>query len=172
MSLFFLNAKRSTINAGFSLVEVLIGTALILFSLTSLTAAYSFYLQAGLKNTDRLKAALLLQEGVEAATLLRDNSWNSLAALTPGTPYHFSWNGTGWAPTTTPVLIDNALYRTATIENVYRRDSDKDIVPVASGDPKSLDSGTKKITVRVFMINGATTTLNASVVTYLANLFE
>lgn len=171
----FRNSKfefRIFFKRGFSLVEAIIGTALILLSLTSLTAAYSFYLHAGLKNTDRLKAVFLLQEGVEATVLIRDNSWNSLTALTSGTPYHLLWNGAGWTGTTTPVLIDSALYRTFTIEDVYRRNSDKDIVPVTSGDPKSLDSGTKKITVRVFMVNGATTTLNASVMTYLANLFE
>lgn len=172
MSLSFLNAKRFTLNAGFSLVEAIIGTALILLSLTGLTTAYSFYLKAGLKNTDHLKAAFLLQEGVEAATLLRDASWNSLSSLATNTPYHLSWNGTVWVSTTTPVLIDDTLYRTITADGVYRRNSDKDIVPVTSGDPKSLDTGTKKIIVRVFMTSGATTTLDTSVVTYLANLFE
>ncbi|MEK7087657.1 MAG: hypothetical protein AAB891_00015, partial [Patescibacteria group bacterium] len=93
-------------------MEIIVGTALILLSLVGLITAYSFYLKAGLKNTNNLKAAFLLQEGVEAATLIRDGGWNTLASFATGTPYHLSWNGTAWVATATPMLIDGALYRT------------------------------------------------------------
>src|SRR3989344_5493626 len=155
---------------GISLVEVIIGTALILFSLTGLTAAYSFYLKAGLKNTDALKAAFLLQEGVEAATLLRDTGWSSFASLTSGTRYYLSLEGSAWVPTTTPVLVDTVFTRTIVLDDVYRRNSDKDIVASTSLDAKSLDSGTKQLTVRVTA--SSTPMLDKSIVTYLTNLFE
>src|SRR3989338_7515749 len=112
----FLNAKRSALNAGFSLVEVLIGTALILLSLTGLVTGYSFYLKAGLKNTDALKAAFLLQEGAEAVTLLRDDAWSTLSSLAVGVPYYLSWNGTTWVATSTATTTDALFTRTFTLD--------------------------------------------------------
>lgn len=156
--------------SGISLVEVVIGTALILLSLTGLASAYSFYLKAGLKNMDNLKAAFLLQEGVEAVTLLRDTSWSSFASLTSGTKYYLYWNGGTWVATTTSALIDTSFTRTITLDDVYRRNSDKDIVASTSPDAKSLDSGTKKLTVRVTA--SSTPVLDKSIATYLTNLFE
>ena len=157
---------------GISLVEVIIGTALILLYLTGLTTAYSFYLKAGLQNTDNLKAAFLLQEGVEAATLIRDDNWGAFASLATGTPYYLSWNNSKWNTTTTPLIIDGVFRRTVLLEDVYRRNLGKDIVEITSGDAKSLDAGTKKVTVHVFIVNSATTTLDKQMETYLANLFE
>ena len=166
------NCKLIIYKRGISLVEVIIGTSLILFSLTGLVTAYSFYLKGGLQNTDNLQATFLLQEGVEAATLLRDDNWGAFAALSTSTAYYLAWNGAKWVATTTEVLVDGVFRRTFTQGDVYRRDSDKDIVPATSGDPKSLDPETKKITVRVFIGSSATTTLDKSVTTYLTNLFE
>lgn len=163
---------RIMLHRGISLVEIVIGTALILLSLTGLTTAYSFYLKAGLKNTDTLKAAFLLQEGVEAATLIRDDNWSAFVSLSTGTPYYLSWANSKWNTTTTPLIIDGVFRRTISFSDVYRRNTDKDIVSVTSGDAKSLDAGTKKVTVRVFVVNAATTTLDKRVETYLTNLFE
>src|SRR3989344_5716978 len=114
--------------SGISLVEVVIGTALILLSLVGLVGAYSFYLRAGVRNTDALKAAFLLEEGAEAAILLRDDSWSNLSSLTLNTPYHLSWNGSTWVTTAVPAVVDGVFSRTLTLFPVYRRDSDKDIV--------------------------------------------
>lgn len=160
--------KSSSIgDAGFSLVEVVIGAALILLSVTGLVTTYSFYLKAGLKNIDSLKAAFLLQEGVEAATLMRDNSWNSIASLSTTTSYYLYWNGLMWTTTTTPQVIDSLFYRTLTFKDVYRRTSDKDIVSASSTDPKTVDTAARKLTVRVTAQN-----LDTQIVTYLMNLFE
>ena len=167
----FLNAKRSALNAGFSLVEVLIGTALILLSLTGLVTGYSFYLKAGLKNTDALKAAFLLQEGAEAVTLLRDDAWSTLSSLAVGVPYYLSWNGTTWVATSTATTTDALFTRTFTLDEVYRRNSDKDIVASSSPDAKTLDVNTKKLAVRVSW-GTASSTEEHRAVTYLTNLFE
>lgn len=156
---------------GFSLVEVVIGTALILLSLTGLVAGYSFYLKAGLKNTDTLKTAFLLQEGAEAVTLLRDDAWNTFSALAVGVPYYLSWSGTKWTATSTATTTDALFTRTFVLDEVYRRDSDKDIVASSSPDTKTLDANTRKLTVRVSW-GTAQSAEERRVVTYLANLFE
>ncbi len=166
----FQKVRYSKSNVGMSLVEVVVGTALILIALIGLVNAYSFYLKAGFKNTDELKASFLLQEGVEGVTLIRDDGWGSLSALTSGTPYFLSWNGTKWVATTTEVLVGGMFRRTVTLEDVYRRDSDKDIVATTSVEAKSLDPFTKKLTV---VVSGTTaSTTKTETVTYLTNLFE
>ena len=148
-------------------MEVVIGTALILISLVGLTTAYSFYLKAGFKNTDTLKASFLLQEGVEAVTLMRDDAWTNLSSLAISTPYYLSWNGSKWVATSTAVTVDGTFTRTITLDEVYRRNSDKDIVASTSPDAKSIDFGTKKLTITVVW-----GTASSTMVTYLANLFE
>ncbi len=168
--MFFLNAKRYTLNAGVSLVEVVIGTALILISLVGLVTAFSFYLKVGLTNSDGAKASFLLQEGVESVTLLRDSGWSNLSALTSGAWYSLSWNGSSWNATTTEELIDSTFKRSFKLDEVYRRNADKDIVGVTSGEAKSLDPNTKKLTVRVTA--SSSNPVNIEVETYLTNLFE
>jgi len=152
---------------GFSLVEVVIGTALIALALVGLAGAFSFYLKVGLKNTDALKGAFLAEEGVEAVTLLRDASWSNLSLLATGTPYYLSWNGSAWVATTTPALIDGIFTRTITLGDLYRRTSDKDIVATSSPDAKTLDTDIKQVTVRVTAAG-----VDTSLQTYLANIFK
>lgn len=163
----FLNAKRSTLYAGFSLVEIVIGSSLILIALSGLITAYAFYFRAGLRNTPELQAAFLLQEGAEALTLLRDEAWSNLSSLSPDTPYFLSWNGTKWTTTASETLVDNAFRRTVAVSDVYRRNSDKDIVASASPDAKTIDPGTKQLTVRVTAPG-----IDRALATYLTNLFE
>lgn len=161
------NVERGISKRGISLVEVVIGTALILASLTGLTAAYSFYLKAGLRTIPELQGTFLLEEGMEAAALIRDDGWTGFGALTADTPYFLEWSGGKWRTTATPSLVDGVFRRTLTFSPVYRRNSDKDIVASTSPDGKTLDLNTREVTVRVF---GAGAELTA--VTYLTNLFE
>jgi hypothetical protein len=159
--------NNSTISAGISLVEVVIGSSLILLALTGLITAYAFYFRGGLGNTPELQASFLLQEGAEAMTLLREEAWSNLSSLSPETPYFLLWNGTKWTTVTAETLIDNAFRRTVTVFDVYRRNSDKDIVPSASPDAKAIDPNTKQITVRV-----TAPSIDRTLATYLTNLFE
>ena len=144
---------------GISLVEVILGVSLIMLSLVGLAGAYSFYLKAGLKNTENLQASLLLQEGVEAAVLMRDSAWSNLSSLASGKWYYLEWNGSTWVSTTTATTTDGYFTRTFKLDDVYRRNADKDIVPSDSGDPKSIDANTKMLTVRVTAGTIATTTV-------------
>ena len=156
---------------GISLVEAVIGTALVLFALTGLTTAYAFYLKAGLKNTDALKSVFLLQEGVEAVTLMRDSAWSTLSGLATGTPYYLYWNNSTWVATTAVATIDTVFTRTITLDSVYRKTSGSDIVSVTAPDAKSLDTNARKLTVTVSW-GSASTTQSRQVLTYLTNLLE
>ncbi len=151
---------------GFSLVEAVIGIALILLALVGLFVAYSFYLKVGLRAATSLQAAFLAEEGMEAARLLRDGAWSNLSSLATATPYYLSWGGGVWSATTTAVLVDNNFTRTIVFDDVYRRNGDKDIVATTSPDAKTFDPDIKKVTVSV-----SAPGVLARLATYLANIY-
>ena len=157
----------SMFHRAFSLVEIVIGSSLILLALSGLITAYIFYFRAGLRNTPELQAAFLLQEGAEAVMLMRDEAWGNISSLSPETPYFLSWNGVKWVATASEALIDGAFRRTVTISEVYRRNSDKDIVASTSPDVKAVDPNTQHLMVRV-----STNGIDRTLTTYLTNLFE
>jgi hypothetical protein len=151
---------------GVGLLEVVIGSAIILTGILSLVAAYNVYLRYALDNERNVQAAFLLEEGIESVKLIRDGGWsNYITPLAAGTMYYFHFDGSLWSATTTAGQhVDGVFLRTFTIENVYR-DGDGDIV-TAGG---SLDSDTKKVTVTIaFRIRSGTTTRSIS--TYITNM--
>jgi len=104
---------------------------------------------------------------------MRDDAWANLSSLTSGAWYYLAWNGTKWTATSTATTTDGTFTRTFKLDDVYRRNSDKDIVASDSADPKALDANTKKLTVQVAFGGVSTTTPTyKQIVTYLANLFE
>ncbi len=157
---------------GFSLVEILVAVAVLLVSFVSVLTAFQVATRQGRASVLEVQAAALAEEGVEAVTTIRDAGWANLSSLAVGTPYDLIFTGTQWATTLSPQTIDGSFRRSVTVGEVYRRNSDKDIVVADSPDPKAIDTGTKKITVRVAW---ATSTPNARervMEAYLTNLFE
>ncbi len=152
---------------GFSLVEVLVATSVILIFLASLIGAYNTYLHISLSNIREVKATFLTEETIEAVKILRDDSWsNFVLPLTAEVPYRLTWNGSSWRATTTNTFIDSTFDRTFTLSSVSR-DSQSEIV--TSGG--TVDPNTKKISVSVsWFESGATTTKILE--SYVTNLFS
>lgn len=161
-----LEAKSYKLKAGFSLVEVVIGTAILFIALTGLSTVYNRFVGAGLATLRTIQGTYLLEEGVEAVTTIRDFGWSgNIANLTTGAAYYLAWNGTRWTATTTVSKIDDAFTRTFTLQSV-NRDANDTIVPSGTND-----SGTRKLIISVSWPNGATTTTK-TVSTYITNLFN
>lgn len=158
--------KKNKNNFGFGIIEIIIGSAIISLSFLGLMAVANISLKVLEENSHNLKAAFLLEEGIEAVKILRDTDWSqNIATLSTGTNYYFEFNGTTWQATTNNTYIDGLFERRFVVENVYR-DSNDDIA--ASG---TVDPNTKKITVYVsWPEKGATKTKYIS--TYISNLFE
>lgn len=157
------DAKR-----GMSLVEVVIGATIVLVGFLSLVGVYNVYLRNGFQNINKVQAALLAEEGIEALRLIRSTSWTGqIAPLSVGSPYYFLWNGSGWVSSTSNIFIDGIYERKFVVSSVSRDASGK---IVTSGGAN--DSGTKKMTVTVSWRTpkGATTSL--SIATYLTNIFS
>lgn len=151
---------------GISLVEVIVGVAILLMAFTGIIAAYNVFVRVGLTTLNTIQASYLLEEGVEAVSALRDSGWiANIASLSPDRSYYLAWSGGRFSATTTVSKVDNFYSRYITLSNVTR-DSNDNIAPSGIADP-----GTRKLSVYVSWPSGATTTLR-SVSAYLTNLFN
>lgn len=147
MSMEIRNTQGDTRGAG--LIEVVVGTAIIAVSIVGILAALNLFVRAGLGTTADVQATFIAEEGLEVMRGLRDGAWSNIDSLASGTAYHLARVGGAWEATTTAQTVDEKFTRTVTIDDVYRRDSDDDIVPATSTDPNTLDPDTKKVTVSV-----------------------
>jgi Tfp pilus assembly protein PilV len=158
--------------AGFTLVEAIIGVAIIVLLLSGIIALYTKYVQAFSDTADTITAQYLLEEGMEVTRLFRDNSWsNSLAKFSTTTPvrFTFSTSTSAWATTTANVFIQGVFDRYVTVSDVRRHNTTKDITSSVSGS--AYDPNTKLVTVTVAW-KTSTATTTKSISGYLSNIFS
>ena len=164
--------KQKTLENGFGLIEVLIASAIISASLIALASVVQLSFRVSSESFKTIKAEFLAEEGLEVMLILRNDSWLSLiSSLSTTTPYYliFSTTTSSWQATSTnPGLTLGRYTRTIIIGEVYRRNSDDDIVASTSPDAKTLDTGTIKVTSRVSW-EGAK---SVEFVTYIADIFS
>ena len=154
-------------NRGFGLIEIIIGSAIILSGILAVIVSYSTYIEYALSNEKNIEAGNLLEEGLEAVTFLRQKSWSAnIAPLLNSTTYYLSFNGAYWATTTTPQYVDGLFLRSIKVDDV-NRDSMDAVVAVGG----TYDPNTKKITATVSFWQGHATTTQ-SISTYIANLYN
>ncbi len=149
-------------------MEVVIAVGIISIALFSLAGVSGTALRISEENAKNFQADFLLEEGMEAARVLRDSSWNrNIVPLSIGTNYYLNFSNNEWQATTTPsAFVDGIFARSFSFQSVYR-DVNDDIV--SSGG--ILDSNTKKITVSVsWFSRNATTTKSIS--TYITNFLK
>jgi Tfp pilus assembly protein PilV len=154
---------------GISLVEVLVAAAIIATSVAGVIGVYGGLTSLSIKNTPRVQAAMLLEEGAEAVKMMRDSGWTrNIGSLSNNTAYGLVWNSsTGWGATTTVSLIDGFFYRTVTFSQVSRDTTSFDIV---SSDG-AVDAHTKKAIISVAWKDGTATTTK-TVEMYVHNRFS
>lgn len=151
---------------GISLIEIVVGTAVLLIAITGLLTAYNVFVRAGTTTLGTVQASYLLEEGIEAVSAMRDYGWTAnIANLTAGSTYYLAWVSGRWTSTTTVTRIDNVYSRYFILSSVNRDASDNIAVSGTN------DVGTRKLTVYVSWPTKATTTLR-STSTYLTNLFS
>ncbi len=164
-----MNIKRpSSAARGMSLIEVIVGAAIMASSLVAIIGLYGGLTSLSLRTTPRVQAAMLLEEGAEIVRLMRDSGWTSqIGTLTNGTPYRLIWSSNAWRATTTASAIDGLFDRTVTLAAVNRDATSYNIV--SSGG--ALDTGTRRATITVSWPDGAATT-SKSVQLYIHNSFN
>ncbi len=160
--------QKGTQKNGFGLVEVLVAVAIIAITSVSIFNVYTAYLRAELNNVKGLKAAFLMEEGLEVVRLLRDTSWSSyIAPVTASSTQYLNWTGSAWQFTATPQMIDTRYARTVVFTPVYRDANDR---IAASG---TLDPNTRGFTVAVAWPddNTALSTTTKQISSYITNLY-
>ena len=158
---------------GFGLVEIVIAIGIITSALFASAVLVKMASQAIRQTTQSEQATFLAQEGIEVVRLLRDISWSSnIAPLAAGSTYYPVFNsGTQtWSlDTTNPGPIAGSFTRTVSVEDVYRKNADDDIVDASSPEPKTIDPGTKKIIVETSW--GSSPVHTKEFITYVADIF-
>lgn len=160
--------KNKSLKKGIGLIEIIIGTSIISLSMVGLITAFNLFIHAGLANTEKIQAIYLLEESSEVFRYMRDGGWAiNISPLSKNTTYYLVLESSIWTATTTASLIDGVFDRTVTIYDVYRRNSDSDIVASTSPDAKTLDTNIAQITANVVWSKGE---VNAT--TYLTNMLN
>jgi len=153
-------------NKGFGLVEIILGASILTVGILALIISYTTYVKFALSNQKNVQAAYLLEEGIEAVTILRDKGWTAnIATLSTTTTYYLSWNGSHFATTTTAQYVDGQFLRSVGISDVKRDGSDR-IATAGTWDPN-----TKKITATVSYFQGHATTTK-SIASYISNIYS
>lgn len=159
-----MNFKKVSQN-GSALVEIIIGSAIILTGILAIASSFNTYLQYAVSNQRNIEANYLMQEGLEAMTVLRDIAWtNNFASLSTTTTYYITWNGTRWATTTTTQYVDGIFLRSISVSDL-KRDANDDL----STTTGTYDSNIKQVTVTVSFTQGHSTTTK-SLSRYFANI--
>ena len=160
--------ENKSVMKGFTLVEVVLVASIFSMFVVSLFGYYQKVLEVSKETTRYIHSGFLLEEGVEAMKLLRDESWSSrIAPLSTTTTYYLYWTGSMWSATTTLATIENTFTRTVTVTDV-KRDASDNIATVGT-----YDGGTKKVRVSVSWIKkGKTIPTTELIETYITNLFN
>ncbi|MES2436478.1 MAG: hypothetical protein V4519_00545 [Patescibacteria group bacterium] len=160
--------QRHFRNRGMGLIEIVIGSAIIVTGILSLISAFGMYISYALAHQRNVQAAYLAEEGLEAVTYLRDKSWTTnVQPLSTTTTYYLAWDTSAayWKATTTMQYIDAEFLRTFAITDVVR-DSNGRIATTGT-----YDADTKKITVNLSYREGKATTTK-SMTTYIADIYS
>jgi Tfp pilus assembly protein PilV len=153
-------------NSGTGMIEVVVGSAIILVGIFSILKTYDYYLKFALSHRYDVQATLLAEEGIEVVKLLRDTSWSqNISTHSSGIPYRLAFSNAVWTSTTSTKYIDSKFSRTFVLSDVYRDSGDK---ISTSG---TLDPNTKKVAVFVAVRNIFGTTTK-SISTYITNIFD
>lgn len=131
-------------NKGFSLIEILLATALLSLFLTAVAASFFYGLRGVAWSGDRTRAIFLAEEGLAAAQNIRDVGF---VGLTDGT-FGLSSSGTQWA-----------FSGSSDVTNIFTRQL----------TIFSIDTNTKSITSTVTWPKSTTSTGSVSLATRLTN---
>lgn len=156
---------------GFGLIEIVVASAIVSISLFALIGASHAAFRAVDKSLMQKRAEFLAEEGVEAVKVLRDSGWSTyIDPLVSGTTYYplFNSSTNTWSlSTTNPGAIDGIFTRTIVFGDIYRRNSDQDIIDISDPSPKTIDSGTMLVTSRVTW-----EAKEVKILTYVTNIFQ
>ncbi len=147
-------ARSKRHEAGFSLVEILVASSIIVVSLIAVINIANKAINSSRQSVNAYLASTLLEEGAEAVRTIRDNDWTNISALSNSTTYYpkFTTATNTWSLTTTAVDGTVGVFSRSVVLSAVNRDASANIA--SSG---TLDASTKLVTVTVSWLDGTTT---------------
>lgn len=137
--------KRYTSEKGFSIIEVLLASAILISVSVAVTGAMKLFVVFSNQAEGKTQAVLLIEEGAEALQSLRDEGWDTnIAPLSLGESYFLYWDGEGYVLSNEEVLIDETYRREVVVEEVRRNGSD------VISDSGTVDPDTKEATISIY----------------------
>lgn len=148
------------------MVEVVVATSIISLAFLGLVTVYNHYVKVSLNLYPEIRAAYLLEEGLEAVKFLRDSSWSSnINSVSTVNQFQLAFSSTtGWSLSTAAQPIAGGFYRIVQFQNV-NRDGTNDIAAAGTNDPNS-----KRVNVTVYWNKGNATS-SRQISTYVTNIF-
>ena len=160
---------------GFGLIEAVVGIIVALIIVLAFTTLISKTIVYSSINGKQLKATLYLQEMIEAAKDLEQSpaGWDRLTTSTSpcyATCYLYV-SGSSWNVNSgTEELESNTYERWLTVEHVYRRDADNEIIiPPCGVEPCTIDPNTKKVIAKIEWMESPGKTVTTTLEAYLYN---
>lgn len=150
-----MKAKSQFYNRGISLVEVLVGVALI--GVVGIFINITVTQFAQIRNnilTDTNKV-YLTEEGYEIVRLLRDENWTNISSLSLNTPYYLQVSTTTLAIGGSSELIDGRYNRNFMVQSIYRNGSGNIVASTTAG--ATVDTDARELSVYVGDSNGTNT---------------
>ena len=157
-----MNAHRE--ERGFSLIEILITSSVLITVVTGMVGALQLYMRLAAGDRDKAQAASLTQEASEALQLMRDIDWTDIEALQEDTAYQLYWSGSVYTATTTDILLNDKYVRTFTLSTLYRDGNDN----VAESGTE--DENGRRVLIEVFASSTPSAIMTAELL--LLNLYE
>lgn len=158
---------------GLGVVEVVIAAAIAVMVLLGVFAAGRLGVLARRTASLERRAALVAEEGLEAARFVRDESWAGFDALPVDTTLYVVFNagaGTVDLSTTDPGPVDGLFTREVTLDEVFR-DGSGNIVP--EGTPgATVDDDAREVVEFVSYEDAFGNTRTITLTTYVLKLFD
>ena len=152
-------------NKGFSLVEILVATSIIVVSILAVMTVTQKSVSMSRRALHTLQASFLLEEGAEATRIVRDNAWANISALNAATDYYPAFSSGTWTLSTTASQV-GIFTRKVNVASVSRNDITGEIDPTGTDDPL-----TKLITVTVSWDEGGDI-LSKTLSFYIMDIFS
>lgn len=158
----FKQASRS----GVTVIEVLIGAAMVATIVIMVMVSLSLFLDSRQELLTKAKALYAAEQGIELLRWLRDDNWNTIAAIPLNTTYYLNVATSTIGVGATPEILEGTLHREFVVREVYRDATTDDIVASTTAGAVA-DNGTREVEMRVGD-GESTTTLSV----LLADIFD
>ncbi len=163
--LFFNFTSSTRQNLGYSFVELLVAIGLFSIMVPLLFAGFIATRDGKPQQQNRVQAASLIQETIEAIRIVRERGWEEFAVDGVFHPVVDELSGT-WTLEPGPEVIDH-FSRQLTIEPIYRNENGEIVLLGGTPDPSS-----KRVTIEIIwnqpLVSNLTTTV--FITRYLDNL--